>query len=35
MHLIRPFAVAALLAAMCEMNRIMDEIEQIKARWKG
>ena len=35
MHLIRPFAVAALLAAMREMNRIMDEIEQIYARRKG
>jgi hypothetical protein len=35
MHLIRPFAVAALLAAKREVNRVMDEIEQIYARRKG
>ena len=35
MHLMKPHAVAALLAAMREMNRIMDEIEQIYARRKS
>ena len=35
MHLMKPNAVAALLAAMRAMNRFMDEIGQIYARREG